>query len=373
MKLLSSFKGMLVRSCLRAISAAFVRTEKNSWAQRRMAPVLAGLYYLVEGSFLWEQRAVLRARLHHWQASETALYSYRRNLHRLEKGMIMKPRRPNFAEGYIGETIDLFRRLLNDYGTGKHHCTRDLQWGHRTFSEYFSLVADSEPIRAARSAFESIAVPEELRGLSGSSVCHPETASAPFGVQDLLQVARTRHSIRWFLPTPVPREAIDAAVTVALQSPNACNRQAYSFRIFDEPELTRQVAGIPMGISGFEDKIPCLAVLIGHSGAYPEARDRHLIYIDASLAAMAFILAMHVQGIGTCCVNWPEIGELEERMQRVMGLTHDERPIMLISIGYPDPEGEAPSSPRRSLEEMRFYNKARGPFQSAGSDAQREA
>ena len=268
----------------------------------------------------------------------------------------MRPRRPIYAEDYIAETVALYAELVNKCAAGARDYTEDIKWGRRTLGAYFALTSGSEVIEAARREFEGIVVPQQLQVNGPPPVQRPDAAQYTFGVEDLLVVARSRHSIRRYLQKSVPREGIDAAVAVALESPSACNRQAFSFRLFDEPELVRQIAAIPMGIDVREETIPLLVVVVGDLGAYPEPRDRHLIYIDASLAAMAFVLALQVQGIGTCCVNWPEIGHLEEKMRKTIGLSESERPTMLISAGYPDPGSDVPSSRKRALEQMRFYN-----------------
>jgi hypothetical protein len=60
--------------------------------------------------------------------------------------------------------------------------------------------------------------------------------------------------------------------------------------VFDDAELTREVASIPTGTTGFGHNFPAIVVLIGKLHAWFSEPDRHLIYIDASLAAMAFLV-----------------------------------------------------------------------------------
>ena len=146
-------------------------------------------------------------------------------------------------------------------------------------------------------------------------------------------------------------------MTLAGQSPSACNRQPFTFRIFDEPELVQKVIKLPMGTSGFSDNVPVVAVVVGRIGNYPKERDRHLIYIDGSLATMAFVFALESQGLSTCCINWPDIEEREVDMDQALGLASDERPVMCVAIGYPDPEGEVAYSDKKPLEQLRQYNR----------------
>ena len=123
----------------------------------------------------------------------------------------------------------------------------------------------------------------------------------PVKYEELLELARRRRSVRWFLPKPVPREMIDRAIAVAALSPSACNLQPFEFRVFDDAELTQKVASIPMGTVGFRHNFPAIVVLIGKLYAWFSEPDRHLIYIDASLAAAAFLFGLEAQGLG----SWP--------------------------------------------------------------------
>jgi nitroreductase len=154
----------------------------------------------------------------------------------------------------------------------------------------------------------------------------------------------------------VPREEIDKALLAASMAPSACNRQPYEFRVFDHPETVQKIASLPWGTTGFRDNIPAIVVIVGKLDAFFDERDRHLIYIDASLAAMSFILSLETMGISSCALNWPDIKEAEQKMNQALKLEPNERVIMLVAFGYPDPEGMVAFSQKKSLDELRKYN-----------------
>jgi nitroreductase len=129
--------------------------------------------------------------------------------------------------------------------------------------------------------------------------------------------------------------------------------------VFDDPELTRRVASLPPGTVGFGHNFPAVVVVIGKLHAWFDEQYRHLVYIDASLAAMAFVLGLETQGLGSCCLNWPDLEPQERRVSRLLGLEPDERVIMLIVLGYPDPRGLVAYSQKRPLDELRSFNTAR--------------
>ena len=75
---------------------------------------LASLYFaLFSRRFYGEHLAVLKGRRRYYEDLQGGGKSsplLRRNVHRLEKGLIMKPRRSVFAEDFILETVQAFDR-----------------------------------------------------------------------------------------------------------------------------------------------------------------------------------------------------------------------------------------------------------------------
>jgi nitroreductase len=278
----------------------------------------------------------------------------RRNIHRIEKGLLMKPFRDVFALEYIFQTVACFGEILRERGL---FCTEEIQWAHDVLSAYFSSVRAHPEIDRAKQEFD--AFPPIVGKEGAPHIPHALGSDAslpPVGYDDLLCLARHRKSVRWYLPKPVPRELIDKAIVVATLSPSACNRQPYEFRIFDDPALVRKVSSICYGTAGYSDNIPAVAVVIGKSDAFHSERDRHRIYTDASLAIMSFVYALEAQGLCSCCVNWPELESLERPMRDILKLTLQEQVVMLVAFGYPDPEGMVAYSQRKSLDQVRKYN-----------------
>lgn len=327
---------------LRAIS-------KRSW--------LVGIYYIFTGQYSREQKATFNGRLRHLFGDsegsiDEAVYDLRRSVHRLEKGLIMRPRRKIFAENYIETTVDKLAVIIRN---GKGNRLLE-QWATDVLNQFFSHSGPSPAIDRAKVKFSRITSHNDQH--FGTSAPYKRNLNnLNINIDNLLELAVRRRSVRWYLPNKVPRSSIDKALEVARLSPSACNRQPFEFRIFDDPELVKQVSKLPMGTRGFEHNLPCIAVVIGQLRAFPYERDRHVIYIDAALATMAFEFALEAQGLSSCSINWPDIPKREEDLQSLLGLAQDERPIMLISLGYPDPEGMVPFSEKKTLEELRSYNR----------------
>jgi len=134
---------------------------------------------------------------------------------------------------------------------------------------------------------------------------------------------------------------------LATLAPSACNRQPYSFYVSENKDKAVQIAKCAGGTSGWANNIPCTIVILGDLSAYPKEHDRHLIYIDGSLAAMQLMLAFETLGLSTCPINWPDVEKAEEEMGKLLGLKPYERPIMLLAVGYAQDKGGIPYSQKK--------------------------
>lgn len=113
----------------------------------------------------------------------------------------------------------------------------------------------------------------------------------------IFKLTKRRRSVRWF------------------QSPSACNRQPYEFRVFDHPDMVNEIVNYQMGTAGYKHNIPTIIAAVGNLDAYFNERDRHIIYIDASLACMSFMLALETLGLSSCAMNWPDVEAREKKME----------------------------------------------------------
>lgn len=186
--------------------------------------------------------------------------------------------------------------------------------------------------------------------------CRDNSSFSKITYEDFYKLNKQRRSVRWFLEKPVARELIDKAILAAIQAPSACNRQPFEFRIIDDKTLLEKVVEIPMGTKGYSHSIQTFIVIVGNLDAYFDERDRHLIYIDASLANMSLMLAFETLGLSSCPINWPDIESREKMMAKFLNLKPYQRPVMCIGVGYPDPEGMVAYSEKRDLNKIRKFN-----------------
>jgi nitroreductase len=342
-----------------------VKSERDKLVKNRMpfwfykSGFLSGIYYaFFHLGFRREHKGVLSGKVKHLQDANRDKANYFmlvRNTHRLEKGLLMRPRRDVFAADYISETVDCYLGIIKN--SSSKAASSQIKWFTDVLSEYFSIIKKHPVIDVEKKKFLN-AVNESQTQINVTSTPyfrnHQDFSTISY--EEFYKLSRQRRSVRWFLEKPVPRDLIDKAILAAIQAPSACNRQPFSFRVIDDKEMVDQAVLLPMGTKGYAHSIQTFIIVVGNLEAYFDERDRHLIYIDASLANMSLMLAFETLGLSSCPINWPDIEERESKMSDFLKLEPYERPIMCIGVGYPDPEGMVAYSEKRDLEKIRKYN-----------------
>lgn len=340
------------------IRKAYERTNRGVLAFGGGSRIGATVYSLLGFvTFNREQWSILAGRRAYYRNLNKARATHvelRRNVHRLEKGILMRPRRDVFARDYILETVEYYEVAARANGATSIDA-EELAWARDVIGEYFALVAPGDPlVDRARAQFDQ--VPEVVTDGTAKPYAQGTIASSGVTYEQFLALTKQRRSIRWFLDKPVDRDLIDLAMTAARQAPSACNRLPYEFLVFDEPEQVAKVAAIPFGAAGYAHQIPTLVVVKGRFDSYFSPRDRHVPYIDASLAAMSFMFALETLGLSSSVINWPDFEPLERKMAKTVSLAPHERVIMLIAVGHADPTALVAHSQKKSLRVLRHFN-----------------
>lgn len=320
--------------------------------------ILSSIYYsFISRSFDREHQAVLNGKINHISniyKDKPNYYLLIRNIHRIEKGLLMRPRKEIFGKEYIKETMDSFE-IVCQYNS--HIYNDQIKWFHDVLEMYFSVTGKDSIIDRESKRFSSIKKKLQLDKKNLKKyIPYRRVLNKKDGVSydSLFNLSKQRKSVRWFTDQKVPREEIDKCIAIAAQAPSACNRQPFTFYVIDDKKTLNQVVELPMGTKGYAHNIPVFIVVVGNLNAYFDERDRHLIYIDSSLASMSFMLALETTGLSSCPINWPDIEKREKKLQKVLKLETYQRPIMCIAVGYPDPEGLVASSEKKSLDKLRI-------------------
>src|SRR5690606_7200775 len=116
---------------------------------------LSDLYYMCFSSqFSREHHSVINGKLQHLRDAKRKNESYStliRNVHRIEKGLIMRPRRDVFATNFIKETVDNF------IGVAKKNeglQQKQFKWFMNVLQKYFAVCKQHPVVDAQRTRFQ---------------------------------------------------------------------------------------------------------------------------------------------------------------------------------------------------------------------------
>ncbi len=162
----------------------------------------------------------------------------------------------------------------------------------------------------------------------------------------VLEVIRSRRSIRDFQDRPVPADAVDALIEAIRWAPSAGNLQSRKFYFVFNPETRKQLSRAALN-QGFIAAAPLVVVACLDRSIASRYGDRGVdLYAieDAAAAVMNLMLAAHEQGLGSV---W--VGAFNEReVTRVMSLPAVLRPVAIIPVGVP---AQIPKPPSRVARE----------------------
>jgi len=160
---------------------------------------------------------------------------------------------------------------------------------------------------------------------------------------DLLEIIKTRRSVRRFKPTNVPDKMINSLIDSARHAPSADNIQPWEFVIVKDKRIKEQLAKTHAWSHFVCDASVCIVVL-GNEKMSPS-----YFAIDAACATENLLLASHSVGLGACwvAVYDPHNPNFESYVRDVLNVPPHLRIIAMVPVGYPDEKAES-----RNLREL---------------------
>lgn len=193
--------------------------------------------------------------------------------------------------------------------------------------------------------------------------------------RELLSLLRSRRSVRHFSREPVPFELIENAIAAAGTAPSGANQQPWTFVVVSDPEVKRRLreaaeaeerefygrrapdewleAIEPIGTDWRKPHLedaPYVIVVFEQAYGLERGRKRKHYYVKESVGiAVGFLLvAIHAAGLVALTHTPSPMGFLAEILQR----PPNERPYVLIPVGYPAQGATVPDIARKPLEEI---------------------
>ena len=154
----------------------------------------------------------------------------------------------------------------------------------------------------------------------------------------VLDIIKSRRSIRSFLETPVPPSVLSSLLDAARWAPSGGNNQPWAFVVVQEPANIRKVKMFSPGLGG--DPVVLLIVCSDQSVEASTA------IMDISMATQNVMLTAEEMGLGSCCVR----SLSQKALQLLLSLPSHMVPELIVSLGYPAETPRVPS--RRPIEEI---------------------
>ena len=194
-----------------------------------------------------------------------------------------------------------------------------------------------------------------------------------------LALMRTRRSIRHFSPDSVAPELIENAIRTAGSAPSGANQQPWTFVVVTSEETKRALreaaereeellyrerasdeyleAIRPIGTNAVKPHVteaPVLIVVFEQPWRWEDGKKRKHYYVRESVGiAVGLLLAsLHAAGLATLTHAPSPMGFLKE----ILGRPENERPFLLIPVGYPAADAEVPDLTKKSLEEIAVFD-----------------
>ena len=160
---------------------------------------------------------------------------------------------------------------------------------------------------------------------------------------DILEVIKTRRSIRKYKVAPIPEEKIAKILEAGRWAPSADNSQPWTFIVLRNPEVRKKLADI-LTWGGFLS-----GATLGIAVAINTSESSHPI-ADGAAATQNMLLEAHALGIGACWIGTYG-SEYEENAKKLLGVPADERLLCVIAMGH---SAESRQSTRKRLDEITF-------------------
>jgi iodotyrosine deiodinase len=190
------------------------------------------------------------------------------------------------------------------------------------------------------------------------------------------EVMSRRRSVREFAPDPIPRELVENAVHTAATAPSGANKQPWRFVIVGDPEVKAEIRAAaeheeelfyaqrandeylkaiePMGVTPVKAHLsdaPYLIAVFQQPWGVDETGDKtkHYYVRESVGIAVGFLLAsLQAAGLATL----PYAPSPMAFLNSILGRPKNERPFLLVAVGYPVPGVQVPALPRKARSDI---------------------
>jgi len=183
---------------------------------------------------------------------------------------------------------------------------------------------------------------------------------------------QTRRTVRDFSTRPVPVDLVETAIRVAASAPSGAHVQPWRFLVVSDPERKRRLreaaeeeerafyadrastewldALAPLGTDWrkpFLTDAPFVVVVMEvHKG--PRSPKPYYVKESVGIAVGFLLAALHQAGLATLTHTPSPMRFVNE----ILGRPREERPFLIVPVGYPADDAQVPDLRRKPLEDV---------------------
>ena len=186
-----------------------------------------------------------------------------------------------------------------------------------------------------------------------------------------LELMTARRSVREFSSDPVPHELVANAVRTAATAPSGANRQPWRFVVVSDPAVKARIraaaeheeerfyaqraneeylrAIAPMGVTPVKPHLtdaPYLIAVFQQPWGLDETGDKvkhYYVRESVGIAVGLLLASLQAAGLATLPYAPSPMGFLND----ILGRAENERPFLLVAVGYPAADAQVPALPRK--------------------------
>ena len=184
-----------------------------------------------------------------------------------------------------------------------------------------------------------------------------------------------RRSVRMFSTEPVQRELVENAIRVAGTAPSGAHQQPWTFVVVTDPALKARIREAAereerefyehratpewrealelLGTDWVKTHLtdaPCLVVVFEQVYG-PGKRKHYYVRESVGIAVGLLLAALHESGLWALTHTPSPMGFLRE----LLGRPENERPFVVIPVGYPAEDAVVPDISRKPLDEIAVW------------------
>ncbi len=272
--------------------------------------------------------------------------------HVIEKGLTMPNRHLAFGKAVVLRTMQLVRDFTERFGSEdaqvKHAIgvLREYYELHRSCGYDFSV--DNAYWQALMRFLDTHTDVESAHQRHVTSDEFYATNEEPFPA-----FAKSRHCVRNYAQKDVPMSRLKSAISLALTTPSACNRQYCKVHCISDGRKKKllEMQGGNRGFGHMADKV--LVVTSSLEGVFTPM-ERNDIFVNGGMFLMNLCFALHYYKIAHCILTWAQTLETDASAREIIGpsLKNDETIIALLSCGEAPAEFDVAESPRKLIKEV---------------------